>query len=157
MTVTLPLKFFWGDDFLIIAIVQVCPAVQTQCWKNVVDKSGSCSSSYSDGGTVCWQKCSGANSFDCGAFCTNSELNCAKMTLVFIKSGMDTLNSMATLKEKVTPKLLTFANAQAAKTFVTKLMGEAKNFQFSSKLKKFIFFFIQLIKLNQSPLYFLAC
>jgi len=119
-------------DLAIELMIDVCPAVPTQCWKNVADKSGSCSSSYSDGGAVCWKKCSGANSFDCGAFCTNSELNCAKMTLVFIKSGMDTLNSINTLKEKVTPKLMTFANAQAAKTFVTKLMGEAKNFQFST-------------------------
>lgn len=48
-----------------------------------------CNQGYYGVGPVCWKYCSGSDSFDCGAFCSTSQQECASTTATFIAMGID--------------------------------------------------------------------
>lgn len=55
-----------------------------------------CRQGYNGIGPVCWKYCSGNYSFDCGAFCSSSEIDCATTTAIFVGMGLDAAQMLVT-------------------------------------------------------------
>ena len=115
----------------------VCPAYPSACWKKTTTKSGSCQSGYSDGGLVCWSRCTGSSSHDCGAFCASSAVHCAKLTLTFISKGVDTFNSVNNLQSNWNPEAPKLEKAEQLGKFAGEVAKISQDFVFPSNIFTF--------------------